>query len=117
MMTASLRASATLAFFIPLRLASFIAQSGNGYVRATFSTSLDLHFSTSLDLCGIHGLSPICMTRLVAEPDPAYIRSAVRDGGTNIPLAADKGFRTTKPFLETAVQAIHHLGSSTWIRQ
>lgn len=31
------------------------------------------------------------MTRLVAEPDPAYIRSAVRDSGTNIPLAADKG--------------------------
>jgi hypothetical protein len=32
MMTASLRASATLAFFIPLRLASFIAQLFN---RAT----------------------------------------------------------------------------------
>jgi hypothetical protein len=59
----------------------------------------------------------ICMTRFVAEPDPAYLRSAVRDAGTNIPLAVDKGIRRTKPFLETAVQAIHHRGSSTWIRQ
>jgi hypothetical protein len=39
------------------------------------------------------------MTRLVAEPDPAYIRSAVRDGGTNIPLAADKGAQEDETIL------------------
>jgi hypothetical protein len=75
------------------------------------------HFSLPAICAASTGLSPICMTRLVAEPDPAYIRSAVRDGGTNIPLEADKGLRRTKPFLETAVQALHHRGSSTWIRQ
>jgi hypothetical protein len=72
---------------------------------------------TPLDVCGIHGLSPICMTRLVAEPDPTYIRSAVRDGGTNIPLAADKGSGGRNHSESAAFEAIWGFGSSTWIRQ
>ena len=64
---------------------------------------------------GIQGLSPI------ARPGRFLARStshsaAIRDGCTNIPLAAD-GLRKTKPFWEAAFQAMDLVGSSTWIRQ
>jgi hypothetical protein len=41
---------------------------------------------------------------------------AVRDGCTNIPLAAGR-LRKTRPFLSSAVQAMPDFGSSTRIRQ
>jgi hypothetical protein len=54
-------------------------------VRARISTtthnntcrliSLSRTMCSPVNRCGIHGLSPTCMTRLVAEPDPTYIRS------------------------------------------
>jgi len=96
-----------------------VSEAGEGlYEEGQVETDMSgQHFFTSLDVCGIHGLSPICMTRLVAEPYPTYIRSAVREGGTNIPLAADKGSGGRNHSGSAAFEAIPSLGSSTWIRQ
>jgi hypothetical protein len=45
------------------------------YEERQYGTVVRVTFLLSVGCCGIHGLSPIAKTRLVAKPDPTYIRS------------------------------------------
>jgi transposase len=87
------------------------------YEESQYGTVVRVTFFAFRRLLRYPRSEPDCMTRLVAEPDPAYIRSAVRDSGTNIPLAADKGSGRRDHSTIQHFRAKHCFGSSTWIRQ
>jgi hypothetical protein len=94
------------------------ASSGNVlYEESQYGTVVRVTFFAFRRLLRYPRSEPDYMTRLVAEPDPAYIRSAVRDSGTNIPLAADKGSGRRDHSTIRHFRAKHCFGSSTWIRQ
>ena len=67
-------------------------------------------------LSGIRGSEPACVTRLVSERSTSHT-VAVRDGCTNIPLAAGRAQEDENLSRKRRFKAMACVGSSTWIRQ
>jgi hypothetical protein len=76
----------------------------------------DLVVEDNVLACGIHGLSPTCMTRLVAEPDPTYIRSLFK---TAAPTSRLRRTRAQEDETILGDGCSSHASSRfiTWIRQ
>ena len=79
-----------------------VSEAGEGlYEEGQVETDMSgQHFFTSLDVCGIHGLimSPICMTRLVAEPYPNLDTVRCSRKRHQHPACGGQGLRRAKPF-------------------
>ena len=72
--------------------------------------------SGSCSYISASGPEPDCLTRLVSEHDQPHIRSPLETAAPTSRLRR-AGLRRTKPFFQSAFQAMDYLGSSTRIRQ